>query len=351
VKRAPLILRWDLDKTYLDSHFESLRSLIRIPFQKAKDKVAVPGVSPLIKGMRRTIEERGGTIAVYFLSASPPQIGAAIREKLALDGIAYDGITFKDQVRHLMYARFDAVLEHVGYKLERLLASARASPAGSIELLFGDDWESDPFVYSLYADILARRMGADEVDAILRCAGVSRHYGDPIRELIEAERPRVIVGGIFILRQRPARASDLDAFGPRLVWFDNYFECALTLWERRILDASGVSEVVADIGLDSARAATSFRAVCERRGGDRATLGPLRCALQRSGVLEALPRGPLLARLVAPVVRWMRARSPILDAGPLPDYARLVERWSYRGRKEAIHERDENDDDRTDDGG
>jgi hypothetical protein len=35
--------------------------------------------------------------------------------------------------------------------------------------------------------------------------------------------------------------------------------------------------------------------------------------------------------------------------GQPPDYERLVERWSYRGRKEAIHE-DADSDHRADDG-
>ena len=43
---APLLCRWDLDKTYLRSEFDTLRGLVRIPFEHAEDKVNVPGVVP-----------------------------------------------------------------------------------------------------------------------------------------------------------------------------------------------------------------------------------------------------------------------------------------------------------------
>ena len=347
--RPPLVLRWDLDKTYLVSQFESLRYLIRVPFQKAKDKIALPGVAALIIGVRRCVERDRRPLAVYFLSASPPQIGAAIREKLDLDGIQYDGITFKDQVRHLMYARFDAVLEQIGYKLEQLLTSARGSVEGSIELLFGDDWESDPFVYSLYADVVEGRVNEATVSDLLRRAGVSRHYRDRIVELMDGTRLPAMVGGIFILRQRPARAGDLDAFGPRLVWFDNYFECALRLWDLRLLDTDGVFEVLADIGFNPAQTAVSFEAVCERGPGDRARLAPLRRVLTGAGVMDVVPAARWWQRAGGFLQRsaWRAPRA--LATGPLPDYARLVERWSYRGRKEKQHE-EEGVDRRADDG-
>ena len=337
MKRAPVFLRWDLDKTYLVSQFESLRYLLRVPFQKGKDKVAVPGVAALIKGVRRTIERARRPVAVYFLSASPPQIGAAIREKLELDGIIHDGISFKDQMRHLIYARFDAVLEQVGYKLEGLLTSARDSLPGRVELLFGDDWESDPFVYSVYADILDGRLSETDVAELLRRAEVGRHYRDRILELVADKRPTAHVAAIFVLRQRPARASDLNAFGERLVWFDNYFECALKLWDLGVLDMDGVFEVLADIGFNPAQTAVSFDAVCARSRVERARLAPVRRALLRAKVMDPVAKAPL-ARTFWAVLR-RRFDHPLgSQQRAMPDYARLVERWSYRGRKEAVYE-------------
>ncbi|MFM7140688.1 MAG: hypothetical protein ACKO2K_02065, partial [Alphaproteobacteria bacterium] len=84
-----VVFRWDLDKTYLRTEFESLRKLVLIPFEAATEKVHLPGVPQLMGGLRRSALARGDRPFVFFLSASPPQIGAEIRKKLALDGIEY----------------------------------------------------------------------------------------------------------------------------------------------------------------------------------------------------------------------------------------------------------------------
>ena len=43
------VYRWDLDKTYLDTRFEKLSELVRIPFQGAEDKVNIPGSAALLR--------------------------------------------------------------------------------------------------------------------------------------------------------------------------------------------------------------------------------------------------------------------------------------------------------------
>ena len=350
-----MVLRWDLDKTYLVSHFESLRYLLRVPFQRAEDKVSVPGVAALIKGIRRTLDRRGIGVRVYFLSASPPQIGGAIRDKLTLDGIDYDAIVFKDQFRNLIKARFDAVLEHIGYKLERLLQGALQADAGSLELLFGDDWESDPFIYSLYADVVEGRVDVERLARIVEVAGVNRDDARQIVSLARELRHDARVETIFILRQRPASPQDLLAFGSRLVWFDNYFECSLKLFEIGMLNAESVLGVLADAGLSPAAAAESFDAVCGRDPASRACLSRLRRILLRAKLMDHVDSAPLGRRIRAALRRVLARRrwSRVLArrqwsrvlAGRrwprtvpvVPDYEQLVTRWSYRRRKEVLH--------------
>ena len=170
--RTHLVFRWDLDKTYLKSEFDTLRDMMRIPFEKAEDKVAAPGVAALIRALRESALSRGRTVRVHFVSASPPQIGRAIRRKLELDGIVYDGIVFKNQLQRLMRGKFRHLREQVGFKLTELLKARRDEPPAAREYLFGDDWESDPLIYSLYADIVAGRVDTAELAAILRAVRV-----------------------------------------------------------------------------------------------------------------------------------------------------------------------------------
>src|SRR6185503_20588404 len=108
-----VVYRWDLDKTYLKSEFDSLRGMVKIPFEKAQDKIANPGVIALMRALRDTAVSQGRETGVYFVSASPPQIGRAIRGKLELDGIVYDGIVFKDQLQRIMRGKFRHLREHV----------------------------------------------------------------------------------------------------------------------------------------------------------------------------------------------------------------------------------------------
>ena len=46
------IYRWDLDKTYLQTEFDTLRQLVRTAMQKAHEKKAVPGAAALIRELR-----------------------------------------------------------------------------------------------------------------------------------------------------------------------------------------------------------------------------------------------------------------------------------------------------------
>src|SRR6185295_11150484 len=167
-----LLCRWDLDKTYLRSEFETVRQLLRTAFERAEDKVEVPGVAEVIKGIGDTAARQRRRALVYFLSASPPQIGRAIRDKLALDGVPYDGIVFKDQLGYLRRGRLRGLREHVGFKLVHLLRGRLEAPLEARELLFGDDWESDSLIYALYADVLGGRIGGDRLRHVLERIGV-----------------------------------------------------------------------------------------------------------------------------------------------------------------------------------
>ncbi len=332
------VFRWDLDKTYLVSHFESLRGLLAVPFEKGADKVALPGVAAVIKGLHRNEERRGNRAHVFFLSASPPQIGGAIREKLAIDEIRYEGITFKDQVAHLVRGRFDALREQIGYKLDQLLTSARAISPDAVEFLFGDDWESDPFVYSLYADVLARRVTADLVQDVLARARVHRHYVQRIcshLELLSAGPIAHRVPWIFVLRQRRALPVELESLGSRVVWFDNYFECALSLYARGLVDVAAVLDVCRASGLDAHAAAKSYSSTSERAPAERAHFEPARRGLLDAGLMTWTPPGRFRVRVAA----WWRERRggprlPAPQVGGVPDYATLVDRRSHRRRKE-----------------
>jgi hypothetical protein len=321
--RSPLIFRWDLDKTYLLSEFESLREMMRIPFERAEDKIAAPGVAALIRGLRTTALGRGGSVRVYFLSASPPQIGRAIRRKLELDGILYDGIVFKDQLQRLFRGKFRHLREQVGYKLTELLKARRGEPAAAREYLFGDDWESDPLIYSLYADVVAGRVAPAMLSDLLHAARVDRPLIEEASRLA-AELPHTeAVARIYINLERPTPPATLRAYGPRLVPSFNYFQTAACLFAEEALSGSAVADVaralVEESGFTSVRLANSLDDIV-RRGHLAATAADaLRGELAAGGLLPPPQR---VHRL-----RWWRrpaAPAPPVLPPPSVDYRALV---------------------------
>jgi hypothetical protein len=326
-----VIFRWDLDKTYLRTEFESLRKMVRIPFESAADKVALPGVPQLIQALRRCAGARGERPLVFFLSASPPQIGAAIREKLALDGIEYEGITFKDQLRNLMRGRWRNLREQVGYKLGELLESRLRVPDSPREVLFGDDWESDPLIYSLYADVMNGALAPEQLVEIIARLGVDAAAVERIAvaaRRVPEETPGE-VARIFINLERRTPPGRFHAFGARLVPAFNYLQTAASLFEMGLLD-EGALPVVAGALLEQPRASGErLRNSIDdlvRRGHLRpVTRTRVLRVLEKQGLASfAAHEHVLRARLAAAFDRWTRRFSPTPGAFQI-DYDRVLQ--------------------------
>ena len=146
------ISRWDLDKTYLRTEFDTVRDLVRTAFERADEKRTNPGAATLLREMARA------GVSIHILSGSPEQMRRRLEDKLRLDGITWDSFVLKPNLQNMLRLRFRALKDQLGYKLPALLDARTALGASDArETLFGDDAEADAFVYSLYADIMAGR--------------------------------------------------------------------------------------------------------------------------------------------------------------------------------------------------
>jgi hypothetical protein len=323
------VFRWDLDKTYLRTEFDRLRDLVRVPFEKAADKVGVPGVAELMRSVRGHAQATRRELRVYFLSASPPQIARAIREKFALDGVEIDGIVFKDQLQILMRGRFRGLREQIGYKLTELLRG-RLAAGGEVEYLFGDDWETDAIVYSLYADVVGGRLPVPALERVLEEVPVGRDWREQILRLARRLRPAEAVRRIFINLERRTPPGSFRVFGPRVVPTFNYFQTAACLFEEGCVDLGGVERVgealVADDGYTREMLENSLADLARRGYIALGAAEPLREGLARRGLLP-VRRLPLRARIGGRVRRWARRRRRVDDRIAVPveiDYLALV---------------------------
>jgi hypothetical protein len=338
---TPVVYRWDLDKTYLKSDFESLRKMVRVPFERAEDKIDEPGVVALIRALKEHARAAGRTAFLYFISASPPQIGRAIREKFALDGIDADGIVFKDQLQHLVRGRFRFLREQIGFKLAELLKARLAAPPDAVEYLFGDDWESDPLIYSLYADTVAGRLDGDALSDVLVRLRIDPARLVEIRSLGARVGARDVVRRIFINLERRTPPGRFRAFGPRLVPTFNYFQTALVLHREGLLPLDAVAVV--------------GRSLLERSGYTRAQLRNSLADLGRRGyladaVVRTVSRELIEAAILPPDTAgrrwapgwWSRLRRRYGKRPPAAtvpathiEYDRVVDAWLASGGRPA----------------
>jgi hypothetical protein len=331
------IARWDLDKTYLRTEFDTMRDLVKAALERPDEKRTHPGAGTLLREMTRA------GISVHILSGSPTQMRKRLEDKLRLDGIRWQSFVLKPNLRNVLRFRFRALRDQLGYKLPALL-DARASMAdGELrtlsETLFGDDAEADAFVYSLYADVLSGRV--DESTLALVCSN-GRMYDDVLAHTLACARrikPQPVVERILIHLERQSLPEDLGAYGSRVIGFYNYLQAAFVVFEDGRIPADGVlavaQEMVQQHRFDGDQLLRSYQELGRRgclRGVGAGDLG------------NAL--GPYLAAKVdAPKAELTHLVQGLRDAAPeaaaltraiteeTPDYAALVMKHNRRHKK------------------
>lgn len=234
---------WDVDKTYLDTQFDSLKGLMRIPFEGAIDKRAFPGTAQLLKELRRGPGKQPIEAPLYFISASPPKLRAVLERKMLIDGVEFDGLTLKDPVQNVRRGGLRALKAQLAYKLVGLLLHRLDFPAGAHETLFGDDVESDALIYALYADVVAGRIRGAELLRILQ-----RHRTEyQLAEWIVSFADRIPVARsvqrIFIHLAYGSDPERFAPFGPTVVPVRDSLQPAVLLEAHGKIATSGVIRV------------------------------------------------------------------------------------------------------------
>lgn len=240
---------WDLDKTYLDTSWGSLRELWRTAIEKAFQKRNVPGTGSLVSALKTSWEqERGGRqFPIYFITASPPQMESKIREKLDYDEILPLGAFFKDNLRNLKPSRLWRLTQQVGFKLQALLQLRTRIKDDVRQILWGDDSESDAIIYSLYSDICARRWSEKDLMAILRGLHVIGEQLDTILDLQDRIPQGDPVEKIYINLATDTDTEYYLKFGRRMIPTYNTFQTALDLLQDGRLSHDQVIRVAQDM--------------------------------------------------------------------------------------------------------
>lgn len=242
-----LVARWDLDKTYLRTEFDTLRDLVRTAIERPDLKRTVPGAAALLRELRKT------GARIHILSGSPRQMRGILEEKLAIDRVRYDELTLKPNLGNAARLRFRALRDQLGYKLPALLESRARdqhlaeSPNALSEVLVGDDAEADAFVYSLYADICHGTVERKLLEKVLERGRVYDDQAERALSAFDRIERAPIVQRILIHLDRQSSPSGFSAYGPRVVPFYNYLQAAMVLAEDGRIAAESVLRVASEL--------------------------------------------------------------------------------------------------------
>lgn len=342
--RPAFVARWDLDKTYLRTDFDTLRDLVRTALERPDQKRTVPGAGVLLRELGRA------GVQTHILSGSPEQLRRRIEQKLRLDGARWASLTLKPNLENLLRLRFRALRGQLGYKLPALLRgrcellSQRDPTTGELvrEVLLGDDAEADAFVYSLYADVCEGRVEGPTLARVLREGGA---YDDTVRDALrfaDYVEKGTVVERILIHLERQSSPADFRVYGARVVPFYNYLQAAFVLHEDGRLSPRAVLRVaerlVATHNFDAAAMARSYLDLSRRghvTGTTPAALADALRASQRRPALQSSTAAREVARMVDELERIVPELRPPQQppVDPRVDYVTLVSEHNPRHRK------------------
>lgn len=322
-----VVFRTDLDKTYIQTEFSSVRGMVDAAFERPSRKRTVPGMRALLAALSRQHDSR-----LVVVSASPEQLRGRLEAMFRLHGIEADRIVLKDWVALLKRGRFGGFRNQVPYKIKAhldtrlwLIANGGAGP----EICFGDDAETDALIYCLYSDICARRVSASRLsDILFHCGG----HGDEIEAALGrlAMVPRGDpVQRIFIHLEARTPPRHFGAYRGRVTPTFNALQIALALAEDGVADDPVIVAVIEGLLAQRELDAMALAGTLED-AARRGLVGTERAAHVASEVLPrtvAFDRGfrPALGERVAARIAAIQAWDVApADPRPLP-YERLFE--------------------------
>jgi hypothetical protein len=241
----------DIDKTYLATQIDSIGGLLRTAFETPESKDNVPGFSIILRALRRGGSEAPTNTPLFFVSASPPQMRAALLSKMQIDGVEHDGIIFKDQLEYVRSGEFKKLREQIGYKTAALLSLWIKVPQRSKLVLFGDDSESDPIIYSLFEEILSGRLRGEMLQKMLAYLKV---FPEEIQKIAALEKQlgeglHSPVRYIFINLATGSQPNYYMKYGAHMFATENSLQVAIALFEGGLIRERAVGSVAREMVL------------------------------------------------------------------------------------------------------
>jgi hypothetical protein len=346
--RAGIHLVCDIDKTYLETEFESVVRMARIAFEGASDKITVAGAAEVLLSARwgdleapLAEAEPGVPRPLHFVSSSPPQLRPVLEEKMALDGLDWSSDTFKNQAYNIRMGRMDLLRQHVAYKSLAILNLAATAAPGSRFLLIGDNAESDAYIYAGLSLLLSGRLSVRGYRIYLETAGVEAEVAEDLTAglpvLLGREGGAHAGGGpevlAVLIRNVPGYALAAEPPLTDLAeTFDNFFQAAILLMRHGVLPVERLWPLTRSFhnhhGMSRRSLAAALTAVREAAPAPAALAQAAADALRRLGAdpAAARPGGEPPRALVQSLGR---SRAAVMGLGE-PEILKHAAAWAAR---------------------
>ncbi|MCX6127595.1 MAG: DUF2183 domain-containing protein [Proteobacteria bacterium] len=238
----------DVDKTYIETKFESAVGMIKIAFEDADAKITVQGAPLALFTARWGAYYNGpgdalGPRPLHFLSASPPQLRRVIRDKLAKDGLDWTSDTFKNQSYNIKMGRLKLLKQHVAYKSATILnIVAKASPSAQF-ILIGDNAELDAFIYVGVKMLLSGELSPGAYRDYLALGKVDEEILSTLDPLIHKDFSQAKIKGILIRNAPGFTLSMAPPLTDLVLPFHSYFEVLLHFLAWNLMPATVLPEL------------------------------------------------------------------------------------------------------------
>ena len=241
----------DLDKTYLETEFESLLKLARIPFEDAKDKITVNGANSVLHAFRwlhvpgssNSRQEIIKPRTLHFVSSSPTQLRNVISEKLALDSLDWSTDTFKDQAYNIKMGKFKQLKHQVAYKSAAIGQIIKNySEPGSNIILIGDSAEMDAFIYLGIKLFHEGYLNARDYQKYLEIAGKPENSQDLIDKI--DNNNKINVKNILIRNLHNYPMTLYPPLTDSITLFHDYLDVSFHLFNQDFLEEQNLISLI-----------------------------------------------------------------------------------------------------------
>ncbi|MES2745437.1 MAG: phosphatase domain-containing protein [Bdellovibrionota bacterium] len=221
----------DIDKTYIETRFETPIAMLKIAFENAEQKVTVTGAPVALLAARWGNFYGGDTRlepnAIHFLSASPPQLRRVIRSKLAIDGLDWTSDTFKNQAYNIKTRKLKFLKQHVAYKTATILKQMSLAPKDARFILIGDNAELDAFIYLGVQLFVEKKLSLSGYREYLSLGGVHDEVLPTLEPYLQLQKEDISVAGIMIRKAPRYELVEAPPLTEFVLPFDHYFEVIL----------------------------------------------------------------------------------------------------------------------------